>query len=118
LSLLRGQTYFADVVGEIHVNGIKTTSLARYRDDMAFASQDDVMFDDLTVHANILYSALLFNKRGYRTSEEVTPMVLYTEEILGLKEIEYSIVGNAETRCARINAQCLIMGHFYLICDV
>ena len=51
------------------------------------------MYDELTVLENLTFSALLFNKRGFRRSREVIPMVHHSMELLGLSFVKHSIVG-------------------------
>jgi ABC-type multidrug transport system ATPase subunit len=95
LALLRGQAHYAATTGTIKVNGKVVHSLLDYQSEMAFVAQDDIVYEELTVEDNILYSALLFNKRGYRTLEEIMPMVVAAEKILGIDFIRYSVVGSA-----------------------
>jgi ABC-type multidrug transport system ATPase subunit len=98
LSLLRGESHFAETSGFIYVNKRRVKSLAEFRHEMSFVPQDDIMYDDLTVEDNILYAAVLFNRRGMRTPKEVMPMVLYAEELLGIEFIRNSIVGSPEIK--------------------
>ncbi len=98
LSLLRGQAHFATTSGHIYVNGNEVESLVPFRDLMGFVPQDDIMYDDLTVEDNIVYSAILFNKRGFTTKEEVLPMVIYVMDLLGITFIRNSIVGSPEIK--------------------
>ncbi len=98
LALLRGQAHYATTTGSIYVNGVEVDSLVPFRDQMAFVSQDDIMYDDLTVEDNIVYSAILFNKRGYRTRDEVLPMVIHVMNLLGITFIRHSVVGSPEVK--------------------
>ena len=45
-----------------------------------------------------MYSALLFNKRGFLTTAEVMPMVLRAEQLLDIMHIRTSVVGSAAKR--------------------
>lgn len=98
LALLRGQAHYATTTGSIYVNGVEVDSLVPFRDQMAFVSQDDIMYDDLTVEDNIVYSAILFNKRGYKTRDEVLPMVIHVMNLLGITFIRHSVVGSPEVK--------------------
>ena len=98
LALLRGQAHYATTTGSIYVNGVQVDSLVPFRDQMAFVSQDDIMYDDLTVEDNIVYSAILFNKRGYKTRDEVLPMVIHVMDLLGITFIRHSVVGSPEVK--------------------
>jgi ABC-type multidrug transport system ATPase subunit len=98
LSLLRGQAHFADVEGEIYANSTRVASLSELKHEISFVPQDDIMYDDLTVEDNILYAAVLFNRRGMSKPKEVMPMVLYAEELLGIEFIRHSVVGSPEKK--------------------
>jgi ABC-type multidrug transport system ATPase subunit len=78
----------------MRVNGNSVSSLVPFREQMAFVPQDDILYEQLTVEDNILFSAILFNKRGYRKPSELLPMVYYAEEVLGIAFIRNSIVGS------------------------
>jgi ABC transport system ATP-binding/permease protein len=94
LNLLRGEAHYANVSGDIHVNGVSVPDLSSFRSSVAFVPQDDVMYLELTVEECIMYSALLFNTRGLSTAEECTPMVSYILNILGIDFIRHLIVGS------------------------
>ena len=98
LSLLRGQAYFAETEGLLLVNGIRAASLQPFRDSIAYVSQDDIMYDELTCEENVTCAGLLFNRRGFSTVEQIIPMVYYVLELLGLIFVRRSPVGNAETK--------------------
>lgn len=98
LNLLRGQAHYAKVQGNIYINGVAVDSLNVFSDRMAFVPQDDIMNDELTVEENILYAAVLFNKRGITRRSEIMPFVHYIEELLGIEFIRNSIVGSAERK--------------------
>ena len=55
-------------------------------------------YDDLSVEDNIFFAAILFNKRGLHSREEVRSLVDHAIELLGLSFIRYSIVGSAEKK--------------------
>ena len=42
---------------------------------VAYVPQEDILYDELTVEENILYSALLFNRRGLVQTLDLYPMV-------------------------------------------
>mmetsp|Transcript_13051 Transcript_13051/g.17791 ORF Transcript_13051/g.17791 Transcript_13051/m.17791 type:complete len:779 (+) Transcript_13051:50-2386(+) len=98
LSLLRGIAHYADVTGELRVNGHCVSSLAGYRQRMAFVSQDSIMYDELSVEDNIKYSAVLFNQRGFTKLEQLWPMVEAAEEFMEITSIRTMIVGNVKKR--------------------
>jgi ABC-type multidrug transport system fused ATPase/permease subunit len=98
LSLLRGQAHYATIEGEITVNGHEVGSLEPFKHQTAYVPQDDIVNDDLSVEDNILYSALLFNRRGFLFADEVMPMVIRAEKLLDISHIRTSVVGNASKR--------------------
>ena len=55
-------------------------------------------YDDLSVEDNIVLAAILFNKRGLHSREEVRSLVDHAIELLGLSFIRCSIVGSAEKK--------------------
>ena len=98
LNLLRGQAHYAKVTGNVYVNGNSVLSLAPFCNKMAFVPQDDIMFDELTVRENIIFYAMIFNKRGYKHVHECIPFASYVEKLLGIDFINNSIVGSVEKR--------------------
>eukprot|EP00598_Pedospumella_elongata_P008323 CAMPEP_0185012042 /NCGR_PEP_ID=MMETSP1098-20130426/98099_1 /TAXON_ID=89044 /ORGANISM="Spumella elongata, Strain CCAP 955/1" /LENGTH=1003 /DNA_ID=CAMNT_0027541093 /DNA_START=23 /DNA_END=3034 /DNA_ORIENTATION=+ len=94
LSLLRGQAHYAKVTGSMTVNGYPVESLERLKTRTAYVPQDDIVNDDLSVEENIVFSALLFNKRGHVRVEEVMPMVVQAERLLDIVLIRTSVVGS------------------------
>ncbi len=97
LNLLRDQTPYAYTTGSIRING-REESLGSFRSEMAFVPQDDIMYDDLTVEENVLYAAVLFNKRNFSTKEQVLLLVEHVLDLVGLGFIRYSVVGSPDKR--------------------
>jgi ABC-type multidrug transport system ATPase subunit len=111
LNMLRGVAHYATAEGAIYVNRVATTSLAVYRDEMAFVPQDDILYEELTVEENVIFSAILFNRRGFNTRVEVEPMVRHALLATGLAregdyergnnsvpQLKNSIVGGADKK--------------------
>jgi ABC-type multidrug transport system ATPase subunit len=98
LSLLRGNTHYATISGVIKVNKTKVANLQGIRDRVAYVSQEDIIYDALTVEENIMFSALLFNRKGLTKRKNLYPIVNHTLELLGLKFICCSVVGNVSTK--------------------
>ena len=96
--MLRGQAHYAKVTGNIYVNGKSVLSLAPFCNKMAFVPQDDIMFDELSVRENIIFYAMIFNKRGYKHAYQCAPFASYVEKLLGIDFINNSIVGSVEKR--------------------
>jgi ABC-type multidrug transport system ATPase subunit len=97
LNLLRDQTPYAYTTGSIKING-KEESLGSFRSEMAFVPQDDIMYDDLTVEENVLYAAVLFNKRNFTKKSQCLLLVDHMLGLLGLNFIRFSVVGSPDKR--------------------
>jgi ABC-type sugar transport system ATPase subunit len=99
-------TPFADTSGQILVNGDPVESLKPYKKEMAFVPQDDIMYEELTVEDNLMFTAILFNRRGYSTPFEVCAMVEHAEMMLGIEFIRNSIVGSPEKKGIEMRMLC------------
>ncbi len=97
LNLLRAQTPYAYTTGTIRVNG-RDESLANFRSQMAFVPQDDILYEDLTVEENVLYAAVLFNRRNYRQKRDCLVLTDYALHLLGIDHVKYVRVGSPEER--------------------
>jgi ABC-type multidrug transport system ATPase subunit len=98
LNLLRGQANYATCSGTILVNGKEIPSLSLLSTEMAFVPQDDIVYEELTVEDNIMYSAKLFNKRVCMKTNSLLPMVFKAEQMLGIAHIRYNLVGGPDTK--------------------
>lgn len=98
LTLLRGEAYYARTEGKLIVNNRPVDNLLEYRNVLAFIPQDDIMYDELTVEENVMFAAILFNRRGYENAEEVKHMVDYALQSLAIHFIAKSIVGSPEKK--------------------
>lgn len=85
-------------VGSLVINGKSIENLEGYKNNIAYVPQDDIVHDDLSVEENIVYAALLFNKRGYVNAVEAIPMVLRSEVLLDISHIRTSVVGSPDKR--------------------
>ena len=56
------------------------------------------MYDELSVFENVLYSALLFNRRGWTTRHQVIPMISAALYLLHLHTVALLVVGNSENK--------------------
>ena len=91
-------TYIYIYVGSLVINGQLIENLEGYKNNIAYVPQDDIVHDDLSVEENIVYAALLFNKRGYVNAIEAIPMVLRSEVLLDISHIRTSVVGSPDKR--------------------
>lgn len=44
-------------------------------ESVAYVPQEDVLYNELTVEENIMFSAMLFNRRGLRKNQDLYPLV-------------------------------------------
>lgn len=79
--------------GEISINGVNIhTEKDKIEGVIGYVSQDDILFEDLTVYQNLYYNAkLCFDNLPIR---QIKDLVLNTLKSLGLSEIKDIKVGN------------------------
>jgi len=53
------------------MNGQSILNLEGFKHNIAYVPQDDIVHDDLSVEENIVYAALLYNKKGFINAVEV-----------------------------------------------
>eukprot|EP01040_Poterioochromonas_malhamensis_P009564 gene9564-10383_t len=104
LNLLRGQVFHGECSGKVMVNGRELSSLHQLAHQVAFVPQNDVLYTELTVDDNIMFAAMLFNKRGWTRSEEVLPMVYKAEQILGIDHVRFQV--NLRDHLMRFGYEC------------
>jgi ABC-type multidrug transport system ATPase subunit len=94
ISVLSGQV--DKTAGEILVNGVSQPSLARYKSVMGFVPQEDIMHRTLTVREILDFNAAtrLDHRMSAGDREDLVDDII---DILGLKKVEHSIIGD-ETR--------------------
>jgi ABC-type multidrug transport system ATPase subunit len=103
LNLLRGQAHYAQTTGRFLVNGQDLPSLNILSKEVGFVPQNDICYEELTVEDNIMFSAMLFNRRGFHRREELVAMVYQAERILGIEHIRFTVVGKAGSNKERIS---------------
>ena len=98
LNVLRGEAAgYGSVHGTLSVNGMRIHDLSALKRGMGFVPQLDVMYEDLSVEDNVMFSCLLFNSR-VQTREQAQPIVDEMIDVLGLTHIRTSLVGGAVIR--------------------
>ena len=97
MNALANRAPYGRVTGEVSLNGIGGESIGKYPRLVGFVPQDDIMHDDLSVYANLFYSAKLRLPPSI-SPEQQRAIVEDVIEILDLGRIRDSIVGNAEKR--------------------
>ena len=112
LDLIRGNIPKGKITGNLHfitestdtkiclsqLEGLRYwKELQQYRYRMGYVPQDDIVYPELTVYENILYSLLLKTPWQYSSSNKYTA-IYDTLSILSLENIKDEVVGNAERR--------------------
>ncbi|KAL3137532.1 hypothetical protein ABBQ38_004816 [Trebouxia sp. C0009 RCD-2024] len=96
MSALAGKASYGTVTGSVTING-KPDKLLRYKRVMGFVPQDDIMYCNLTVEENLLFSARYRLPVHYTHAQHV----YYVEraiQILALDDIRNEIIGDEEVR--------------------
>lgn len=96
MNALLGRANYANVTGEIVVNGVKN-GFAAARNLMGFVPQDDILHENLTVYQNLKYSAMLRLPAG-GDEEKKEKHVENVLKVLGIDHIQNDIVGSPEAR--------------------
>ena len=96
LNALCGRAYYGEVQGNVFINGQKA-SVEDFADSIGFVPQDDIVFAELTVRENLMYSGRFRLPRGtpLREIEDLADSVLAN---LGLSRKANSIVGDVTRR--------------------
>ena len=96
LNALCGRAFYGKVTGTIKING-NNSLIKEHKPVIGFVPQDDIVFPDMTVHENLLYSGRLQLPAG--TSEkEIAELADETMAALALSRIANSLVGDATRR--------------------
>lgn len=96
LNALCGRAYYGEVQGNVFINGQKA-SVEDFADSIGFVPQDDIVFAELTVRENLMYSGRFRLPRGtpLQEIEDLADTVLAN---LGLSRKANSIVGDVTRR--------------------
>jgi len=122
LMTLLDKAAFGQCTGEILINGYKR-NLKTMRPVMGFVPQDDIMHSDLTVDENLWLNANIRLPHGLRRQDKLV-FVERAVRVLGLQEVQNSVVGDAVTRGIsggqrkRVNVGIeLVIDPMLLFCD-
>ncbi len=96
MNALLGRAPYANIKGEICVNGSKD-GLLNATNVVGFVPQDDICHDDLTVFQNLYYNAIA-RLPSHVSIEEKKKHVQQVINVLGLSHIQNHIVGSAKKR--------------------
>lgn len=96
LNALCGRSHYGTTNGIIHVNG-KITNIEDCIDTMGFVPQDDIVYAELTVRENFMFSGKIRLPRG-TLSNEIQDLADEVIADLGLSRVASSIVGDVTRR--------------------
>jgi len=96
LNALCGRAFYGKVTGTVKING-NDSLIEEHKAVIGFVPQDDIVYPDLTVRENLLYSGRLQLPAG-TTEEEISELADVTMASLGLSRIANSLVGDATRR--------------------
>jgi len=96
LNSLCGRAFYGEVTGDIFINGHKT-KIEKYMDNVGFVPQDDIVYAELTVKENLLFSGRFRLEKGVSTSE-IEDLAEEVMANLGLTRVANTIVGDVTRR--------------------
>lgn len=91
LNALSGRASYGEVSGTIRINGIKS-SIEEHKNEVGYVPQDDIVYHELTVRENLIYSGRFQLKVG-TSKHEVADLADEVLAYLGLTKVKDSIVG-------------------------
>jgi len=83
--------------GDMFVNGHKVCGLGKWKREVAFVPQDDIMHTDLTVRENILFHARLRLPKRWN-EDEIQRHVCWVMEKLQIEHLQNAVVGDTAKR--------------------
>ncbi|KAG2383010.1 hypothetical protein C9374_004977 [Naegleria lovaniensis] len=96
LAALSDHAHYANVYGDIKINGVKA-SMKQFKNVCAFVTQDDFMNRQLTVEEAILFSAR--TRLNWSVSQKrLERLVDGVIQLLDLNEVRHSIIGDENKR--------------------
>ncbi|KAL3921731.1 MAG: hypothetical protein SGILL_002591 [Bacillariaceae sp.] len=96
LNALCGRAYYGETKGTILVNGHEA-SIEDFKDSVGFVPQDDIVYAELTVRENLIYSGK-FRLPKATPIEEIEELADETLASLGLSRVANSPVGDIRRR--------------------
>ena len=96
LNALCGRAFYGDVTGTIHVNGHETT-IEAHKDSVGFVPQDDIVWPNLTVKENLVFSGRFRLPKG-TDEEDIDELADFTLANLGLSRVADNPVGDVSNR--------------------
>lgn len=96
LNALCGRAFYGEVTGTVKVNGHKT-SIEEHSSAVGFVPQDDIVYAELTVRENFVFSGKFQLPKG-TPMQEIEDLADETMASLGLSRVMHSIVGDVTRR--------------------
>jgi ABC-type lipoprotein export system ATPase subunit len=96
LNALCGRAYYGETTGTILVNGHEER-IEDHKDSVGFVPQDDIVYAELTVRENLIFSGRFRLPKGTR-NEEIEELADETLANLGLARVANSPVGDVRRR--------------------
>jgi len=96
LNALCGRAFYGKVTGDIRINGHKS-SIEDHSGSTGFVPQDDIVYPELTVRENLVYSGRFRLPRGTKL-EKIYKLADETLANLGLSRVANSRVGDVHRR--------------------
>ena len=96
LNALSGRASYGELSGTIRVNGIKST-IATHKNEVGYVPQDDIVYTELTVKENLLYSGRFQLQAGIK-KHEIEDLADEVLANLGLTKVKDVVVGDVGKR--------------------
>jgi ABC-type lipoprotein export system ATPase subunit len=114
LNLLSGH-YTKGMEGSIYLNDERLTRASRRK--IAYVTQSDIFYEDLTVHEHLLYSAQLYLSGSHSFDEisEYVGRVLDELHIEYIKEYQLKVLSGGQRKRSSIGAYLVSMPEFLLL---
>ncbi|CAB9497095.1 Putative white-brown complex homolog protein 30 [Seminavis robusta] len=96
LNALCGRAHYGDVTGTVYINGHKT-SIEEHSSAVGFVPQDDIVYAELTVRENLIFSGKFLLPQG-TPMQEIEDLADSTMASLGLSRVMHSMVGDVNRR--------------------
>ena len=96
LNALSGRAFYGELSGTIRVNGIIST-IATHKNEVGYVPQDDIVYTELTVKENLLYSGRFQLEAGIK-KHEIEDLADEVLANLGLTKVKDVVVGDVGKR--------------------
>ena len=96
LNALCGRAHYGETTGNIYLNGHET-DIQKHLDCIGFVPQDDIIYPELTVRENFIFSGRFRLPKG-TSDDEIKELADETIANLGLARVANSLVGDVKRR--------------------